>query len=98
MDLTNKTPGQLADFNISLASEYSTLSDELGRILSLKDVNWSILRATVTSDKQADRKWHQTKQGLREREIELRMKSIQRTMSAIKTFLHVKSEESRNQY
>lgn len=96
MDFENRTPGELAAYNLQLAEKYGRLSDELGQILKLKDVNWSILRETTTSDKQADRKWHQTIPGIREREIESEMKKIQRTMSAIKTYLTVKENEARN--
>lgn len=95
---SNKTPGQLADLLLQLTATYSDLSDELSEILHLKDLNWSILRDTVTSDKQADRKWFLTKPGTREREIDFEMKKIQRQMSSIKAYLNVKENEARNLY
>lgn len=93
-----KTPGQLAQGLLELAHTYGELSDELEEILKLKDINWSMLRDQFTSDKQTDREWGRTKPGSREIEIELEMKKIRRTMSAIKTYLSVKENEARNLY
>lgn len=96
--LIDKSPRELSQLHLELAQEYGVLSDELGKILQLKDINWMILRGTCTSDRQCDRLWHTTEPGREERMIELRMKKIQKLMSSINIYLRVKSDESRNQY
>ena len=90
-----KTPGELARQLMERSAEYGTLSDELGRIYAIKPVDWSMLRDQVTSDKQADREWEKTKTGYRETLIKMRMKVIDKEMSAIKKYLEVKEKELR---
>lgn len=98
MDYTTKTPGELAEVILQLTAEYETLADELAELLKLKDINWTLFRDTVTSDKQADRLWFKTEPGTREQSILLQMKKIQRTISSIKIYLKVKENEARNIY
>lgn len=80
MDYTTKTPGEIAHEILVLTEKYSNLSDELGSLLKLKNVNWSLIRVTVTSDKQADKNWSKTDAGTREEEIELELKKIKMTL------------------
>lgn len=98
IEYRERTPGQLADDILKLTHRYGELSDELADILRIKDIDWSILRDTVTSDRQADRAWYRTRPGSREREIDLEMKKIQKKISAIKIYLQVKADEARNLY
>ena len=98
MDYTTQTPGQLAGELLQLAAKYERLSDEYSEILTVKNTQWPMIRITVTSDKQADRIWATTNNGAREQQIELQLKTIQRTMSSIKTYLQVKEGEARNYY
>lgn len=98
MDYSNKTPGQLADIILQLSAEYENLSDELGVIFKVKDVNWTMFRDTVTSDKQADRLWSKTTAGAREQQILLQLRKIKQTISSIKTYLRVKSDEAHHNY
>ena len=94
----DKTPGQLAELLLILAAEFENLSVELEDILKWKDLNWTQLRQTVQSDKQADRLWFQTEPGLRERSIEMRTKNIKVQQSSIKHYLKVKENEARSLY
>lgn len=98
MEYTDKTPGQIANDILVLSAKYGDLSDELGRIYKHKDVDWTLIRDTVTSDKQTEQIWRKTELGMREREIELEMKKVQKTISALKTYLNVKENEARGLY
>ena len=98
MEYENKTPGELAKELLTLAYRVSSLSDELSKILRIKDVNWGILRDTVTSDKQADQLWRQREEGRREQEILLSLKTLRIQMSSIKEYLRVKENEARSLY
>lgn len=98
MDYTNKTPGQLAEEILQMTARYEELSDELALVLKLKDVNWTLFRDTVTSDKQADRLWSRTEAGSREQAILLELKKIKQTISSLKTYLRILENQARNLY
>lgn len=94
----NKTPRELAEDIMQFAHLFSEYSDELGDILDEKSNKWSEIREAVTSDKQAEKLWSQTKKGKREIFLRLKMKSIEKQISAIKTYLSVKEKELRGQW
>lgn len=96
--MEEKTPRELAEEILHLSHRYSELTDELGMILKIKDVNWTICRDQVTSDRQADRAWGRTTFGIKEREIEMELKKIQRSISSIKIYLTVKENEAKGIY
>jgi len=98
MDYQNKTPRELAEETMRLSYEFGELSDELGRIYKIKDIDWTLIRDSVTSDKQAEQIWRNTQEGIREREIELEMKKIQKMLAALKTYLNVRENEARGLY
>jgi hypothetical protein len=98
MELSNKTPGQLANYLLELAAEYGRLSDELVYVLELKDIDLSIIRDQVNSDKQAEHEWGKTTNGINERRIVMKLKDIKVQMSSIKEVLRVKENEARSLY
>ena len=56
------------------------------------------LRADVQSDKAADRAYEATEDGIMEMRLRMRMKAIEKKMSAIKSLLDVLMGESRNNF
>jgi len=89
---------QLAQQQFELANEYADLGNELIKIKMIKAIHWSELRKDVKSDAQADRAWEQTEMGIREMEINSRMKINEKMISAIKTKINVMNMEAMNQY
>lgn len=89
---------QLADEVVKLSGEYSTMAEELSAILSLKAVKWAMFRVEegCTSDKQADKKWDRTAEGIREMQLKLIMKASEKRQSALKTMLRLMETEARN--
>jgi len=94
----NKTPGDLARDLVTFSAEYQNLSEQLYAILKVKPAKWNIIRDQVSSDKQAERIWEETSDGINETRIKLRMKSIDKMMGSIKTYLRVLDSEAKNLY
>lgn len=92
------TPNELSAIRMFLAAEYGRLSTLLVEILSRKPAVWMRLREASESDKQADRKWDASADGLAEMSYRWTMKAVEKNISAIKTRLEVLAVEARNQY
>ena len=96
----NPSPSELSNIKIYLAADYAFLAGQLGEILKVKPEAWVKLRdlETCSSDKQADRAWDRTAQGLEETSLRLKMKSIEKILSAISSRIQVASEELHGNY
>ena len=93
-----ESPPQLAEHLLGLASDYSRLSDELAEVLTAKPMKWIELRAVASSDTQAERAWSATEDGVKEVVLRLKVKALEKVMSAIKTRLRVLEGEANNLY
>lgn len=91
-----QTPHELAEIKMRKSAEYSRLSEQLGEILEVKAKAWESIRTGCTSDKQADQKWNSSEHGIKEMKIRLQLKSLEKEMSSISTFLRVLDTEARN--
>ena len=89
---------KLAEQRVQLANEFSTLSEELGDILTIKAARWAILRADpeCKSDTAAERKWQNTPEGLREMRIRLKLKAYEKQIASLGTMLRTLELEARN--
>ena len=94
----DKTPHQLADELHEMAIEYAKLAEELGMILTYKPAEWLKLRGDSKSDASTDRAYEATEAGTRETIIRLKMKALEKMMSAIKTKLQILTNEARSNY
>ncbi|HKF48300.1 MAG TPA: hypothetical protein VKB38_13140 [Terracidiphilus sp.] len=92
------SPHDLANYKVYLAAEYAYLSGQLDASLMVKPEKWEAFRLTCTSDTQAERKWARTPEGVQETSIRLKLKSIEKMMSAISTKISVATEEARNNF
>ena len=92
------SPKTLADMRLGLAGQYAMIGGKLSNILFEKPKNWTLLRATVKSDSQAERIWQATDIGLEEMKLRLLQKGIEKMMSALKTKLEIMVGESHNQF
>lgn len=89
-------PTILVDQLMKYTDEYSKMAEELADILTFKATKWSVLRTEASSDKQADKEWDATAEGLREMKLRLLMKASERQQSSIKTKLRIMDTEARN--
>lgn len=92
------TPGTLSASLMYLSADYSKKTDELQQLLVLKATSWPRYRKDAGSDKQADKAWDSTPDGIMEMGLRLQLKSLEKLMSAIKAHLRVKETEARNQF
>lgn len=91
-----ETPSELSDRLVEESAKYSQATEELTEILRTKSVRWLELRKNVASDTRADREWDSTMDGIMEMSLRLKLKALEKSMSAIKTRLRVVEMEVRN--
>lgn len=89
-------PEALSEELLELSNTYGTLSDELSEILEAKPKLWLSIRAQTKSDTSAERAWEATESGVRETVVKLKLKAIEKRMSALRTRLRVMDAEARN--
>lgn len=90
------SPGELADLRLELSGQYSYYSGVLESILITKPKIWMDLRKDNKSDTATERAWEATEDGIKEMRCRLRMKRIEKMLSAIRQRLEVMQGEARN--
>lgn len=80
-------PEQAVEMRTQLAGLYSFYSQSLEDILLRKPSTWSSIRAKHKSDKQADLEWSATEDGKNELGLGMRLKRIEKSMSALKSII-----------
>lgn len=88
----------MSEVLVAQAHEYGNLSDQLAEVLKAKPLLWMKYREDTASDTAAERKWSSTEQGIAETVLKLKLKSLEKQMSALKTRLHTLETEARNMY
>ena len=89
-------PGELAELRVTIASYYAYMSSLLEDVLvNKKPTLWLELREKCTSDNQADNHWARSADGVNETKYRLRLKAMEKLMSAIKTRLDIAQGEMR---
>jgi hypothetical protein len=84
-----------ADLSI-LAGEYAYASGQLELIFQRKPGIWSEMRKNFQSDTACERAWESTVDGMTESGLRLRVRAIEKMMSALKSLLRLAENESRN--
>ena len=91
-------PHVLADIRLELGAEYAFLSAQLEDILLEKAGAWISFREAAKSTVAADREWESSESGRRELSLKIRLKTVEKLMSAIKTKLEMSKVEGANYY
>jgi len=94
----NRTPQELAERRVELSAEYGKCADDLADILEIKATTWMKMRENNKSDKATDMQWDATEYGIKEMRLRLKMKGLEKKLSASKTYLDVMNGEARNQW
>lgn len=97
-DITKMTPSELANHRLQLANFYSKAGERKVQLMKLRALYYESFRESVKSDAALERKWELTNEGLELMEINMKLKSLEHKLSAIRTLLEVKNNEARNQY
>ncbi len=92
------TPNRAADLRVELSGLYSTLSGKLENVLYLKPNVWKTIREMTQSDTRADRHFEGTELGLEEMSCRLRMKRIDKVISALSSLIRVAEGNAKNQF
>lgn len=98
IEAAKHSPNDLAELRLAMAAEYSYLSGMLEATLLAKADQWGKLRASAETNAEADRLWEASETGRNEAVYRLRLKSMEKCMSAIRTLLDVKNAEARGQW
>ena len=91
-------PNTLAEWRGVLAGEYSFAAGSLEDVLKQRPFIWNKLHETNKTDKGTDRAWEQTEEGINEMGLRLRMKAIEKLMSALKGLQDLAEGQARNQF
>lgn len=93
-----RNPHQLAEARIGLAEEYSRYSGELAQLIKKEAEHFKSRREYHKSDKSCEKEFMLTDEGIRMTIIKMKLKSIEKTLSAYNTYLRLKENEARNLY
>lgn len=94
----DKTPHQLAEARISLAEEYSRYSGMFADMIKAQAQFFKDNRAEHKSDTATQRAFDLTGEGVQMAVLKMKLKSIEKTMSAYNTYLRLKENEAKNLY
>lgn len=93
-----KNPHQLAEELMGLSHEYSTYSGELAKLTKAEGEYFKLERPNHKSDTAVARAFQTTEDGVRMTIVKLKLKSLEKQMSATKVFIEVATNEARGLY
>lgn len=93
-----RNPHQLAEARIGLSEEYSRYSGEFANLIKSQAQFFKDNRDKHKSDTATQRAFELTDDGVKMTIIKLKLKSIEKTMSAYNTYLRLKENEAKNLY
>lgn len=93
-----KTPRQLADERIGMAEEFSRYSGLLAELIKKRAEHYKLERINHKSDTAVERAWERTNEGVQMTIIKLKLKAIEKKMSASNTMLRLLENEAKSLY
>ena len=93
-----KTPHQIAEERIGMAEEYSRYSGIFAELVKKRADHFKIERPNQKSDTATERAWEQTEDGVKMTVIKLKLKSIEKQLSASNTMLRLLENEGKGLY
>jgi len=94
----NKSPHVLADELMGLSEQYSKYSGELAKLTKVEGEYYKATRPHVKSDTAVLRQFQTTEEGIQMVIVKLKLKSLEKQMSATKVFIEVAGNEARGLY
>ena len=94
--LTN--PHEISEERINLAEQYSRYSGEYAQLVRVQAVFFNHHRVDFKSDTATQRAFDATEDGIKMTVLKLKLKSIERTMSAYNTHLRLLENEAKSLY
>ena len=93
-----KSPHVLAEEQFTLSEEYSRYSGILADLIKEEAKFYNENRPEKKSDTAVKRLWETTEKGVKKTIVELKLNSLSKTISSIKTLLEVLANEARGLY
>jgi hypothetical protein len=93
-----KTPHQLAEERIGLAEEYSRYSGLYAEMIKHRAEHYKAHRPNFKSDTAVERDWEMTEQGVQMEIIKMKLKTIEKKLSATASMLRLMENESKGLY
>lgn len=93
-----KTPHELAEETMKMAEEFSRYSGLFAEMMKSRAEFYRKHRPNFKSDIAVEREWESTEQGVQMSTIKLKLKALEKQMSAHKTMLRLQENEARNIY
>ena len=93
-----KTPHQLAEERMGMAEEYSRYSGLFAEMIKHRAEHYKAHRPNFKSDTAVEREWEMTEQGVQMTIIKLKLKALEKQMSASNTMLRLMENEAKNLY
>lgn len=94
----NKSPHQLAQDRIDLSEQYSVCAAKYAGYVKLQADHFNKFREEFKSDNATKRAWEATEEGVEMTILKLKMKSIEKKMTALNTMLRLLENEAKNLY
>lgn len=96
--MENKTPQQLAEELIFKAENYSRYSGEFAEKVKLQAEFFNSFRGDHKSDNATQKAFDATKDGVRMTILKLKLKALEKEMSAVRTYLRLLENQAKNLY
>lgn len=93
-----KSPHVLAEERYQMSVDYSTYSGELAKMIRTEAEYYTSQRANFKSDTAVQRAFDITDDGIKMATLKLKIKALEKSMSALKTLIEVATEEARGLY
>lgn len=92
------TPHEMADKRLELSEEYSRYSGEYAKGVKLQADYFHLERDNHKSDNACQKAFDRTPEGVQMTILKMKLKSIEKTMSALNTALRLAENEAKNLY
>lgn len=93
-----KTPRQMAEERVGMAEEYSRYSGLFAEMIKHRAEHYKLHRPSHKSDTACEREWERTEQGIQMTVIKMKLKAIEKQLSASNTMLRLLENEARSLY
>ena len=94
-DMSILNPNLAAENRVLLSGYYSRMSSELEEILAVKPTRWLLMRKEVKTNRDADMMWDGGEMGILEMKLKLRMKKVEKMISALSSYLRNAENQAR---
>lgn len=93
-----KSPHQIAEERVGMAEEYSRYSGMFADLIKKRADHFKTERPNHKSDTAVERAWEQIPDGVQMTILKLKLKALEKQMSASNTMLRLLENESKNLY